>query len=425
MSPTPAESTPPSSPSSPRPRRRLLWLALFGLVVAGAVGWQRWHAASGADKAAVQKRGERGPQTVTVATVKRGQLKVYLTALGTVTPSETVTVKSRVDGQLMRVLFTEGQLVKSGQLLAEIDPRPFEAALAQAEGQQLRDSAQLKNAEIDLARYQSLLAENSIARQQVDTQAALVQQFRGTVKVDQGVVDNARLQLSYSHITAPLAGRVGLRRVDAGNMITANDANGLVVITQTQPSHVVFALPEAHLSTVMKPYLAGQALSVEAWDRGGKLLAQGKLETLDNQMDSTTGTVKLKARFANADNVLFPNQFINVKLLTEVRRDAVLIPEAALQRGKDGPFVYLVQPDNRVALRPVVPGPADAGQLAVEQGLAPGERVALDGLDRLRAGSQVKPRALNDAGATAPAGGGKRRGKHAASAPAAQGQAKQ
>jgi multidrug efflux system membrane fusion protein len=188
---------------------------------------------------------------------------------------------------------------------------------------------------------------------------------------------------------------------------------------------VVFALPEAHLATVMKPYLAGQALPVEAWDRGGKLLAQGKLETLDNQMDSSTGTVKLKARFANADNVLFPNQFINVKLLTEVRHDAVLIPEAALQRGKDGPFVYLVQPDNHVALRPVVPGPADAGQLAVEQGLAPGERVALDGLDRLRAGSQVKPRTVNDAGTAEPAGGGKRRGKHAASAPAVQGQAKQ
>lgn len=423
MSPTPADPT-PSSPVPSHPRRRLLWLALFGLLVAGAVGWQRWHSASAAATNTAQRRGgDKGPQTVTVATVRRGELKVYLTALGTVTPSETVTVKSRVDGQLMRLHFTEGQLVKSGQLLAEIDPRPFEAALAQAEGQLLRDSAQLKNAEIDLARYQSLLAENSIARQQVDTQVALVQQYRGAVKVDQGVVDNASLQLSYSRITAPLAGRVGLRRVDAGNMITANDTNGLVVITQTQPSHVVFALPEAHLTTVMKPYLAGQALAVEAWDRSGKLLAQGKLETLDNQMDTTTGTVKLKARFANSDNVLFPNQFINVKLLTEVRHDAVLIPEAALQRGKDGPFVYLVQPDNRIALRPVVPGPSDAGQLAVEQGLAEGERVALDGLDRLRAGSQVKPRAFGAAGAAEPAGGARRHGKHGTSAPVAQGQA--
>ncbi|WP_024300930.1 MdtA/MuxA family multidrug efflux RND transporter periplasmic adaptor subunit [Pseudogulbenkiania sp. MAI-1] len=427
MSPTPSDATPPSSSHSPRPHRRLLWLALLGLLVAGAVGWQRWQSPSGTDAAVAQRRGgaERGPQTVTAATARRGELKVYLTALGTVTPSETVTVKSRVDGQLMRVHFSEGQQVKAGQLLAEIDPRPFQAALAQAEGQLLRDSAQLKNAEIDLARYQSLLAENSIARQQVDTQAALVQQYRGTVKLDQGVVDNARLQLSYSRITAPLAGRVGLRRVDAGNMITANDANGLVVITQTQPSHVLFALPEAQLAAVMKPYLAGRPLAVEAWDRSGKLLAQGKLETLDNQMDSATGTVKLKARFANGDDALFPNQFVNVKLLTEVRRDAVLIPEAALQRGKDGPFVYLIQPDNRIALRPVVPGPADAGQLAVEQGLSAGERVALDGLDRLRAGSQVKPRAPGAAGSDDQAGGGKRHGKRAASAPAALGPAAQ
>lgn len=422
MSPTPPDSASRPSTAPARPRRRWLWLALLGLLVAGGFGWRYWHAVPAA--AEQQRRGgaERGPQTVTAVAARRGELKVYLTALGTVTPSETVTVKSRVDGQLMRVHFSEGQLVKAGQLLAEIDPRPFQAALAQAEGQLLRDSAQLKNAELDLARYQALLAENSIARQQVDTQAALVQQYRGTVKLDQGVVDNARLQLSYSRITAPLSGRVGLRRVDAGNMIAANDANGLVVITRTQPSHVLFALPEAGLASVMPPYLAGRPLPVEAHDRDGRLLASGALETLDNQMDSATGTVKLKARFTNADNALFPNQFVNVKLLTEVRRDAVLIPEAALQRGKDGPFVYLIQPDNRIALRQVVPGPADAGQLAVEQGLSPGERVALDGLDRLRAGSKVTPRTPEAAGATEPAGEGRRRGKRAASAPAAQGQ---
>lgn len=323
--------------------------------------------------------------------VTTADVGVYLTGLGSVTPLATVVVRSRVDGQLMRLHYREGQLVKARDLLAEIDPRPFQVQLAQAEGELAKDQATLKNAILDLERYRTLFQQDSIAKQQLDTQAALVRQLEGTIKAAQATVESAKLQLTYSRVTAPLTGRIGLRQVDVGNIVRAGDANGIVVITQLQPISVLFTIPEDNVATVMQRLKEGDKLPVDAWDRADKTkLASGRLLTVDNQIDPATGTVKLRAEFANGDFSLFPNQFVNARMLVDTLKGATVVPSAAVQRGNQGTFVYVVREDSTVTVRPVKLGPVQGEIVAVESGLTPGERVVTDGADRLREGQRVE-----------------------------------
>jgi len=328
---------------------------------------------------------------VLVAAARIGDMSLYLNGLGTVTAFNTVTIRSRVDGQLVRVAFREGQSVQAGDLLAEIDPRPFQVQLAQAEGQLAHDQALLNNAKVDLDRYRDLFAKDSIPKQQLDTQVAAVAQYQGAIQTDQALVDNARLQLTYCRITAPLSGRIGLRLVDAGNMIRATDSNGLLVITQVQPVAVLFTIPEDNLPIVLKKLRGGTRLSAEVYDRSGSTkITTGFLLTVDNQIDPTTGTSRLKAVFENRDGALFPNQFVNVRLRVEVQRSKTQVPQAAIQRSPQGTFVYLVTPANIVEIRPVHIGTTEGNIVAVESGLSAGDRVVVDGMDKLRAGSSVR-----------------------------------
>ena len=378
-----------------RPTRILLSVVLIGgLAVGGYYYWQ-WRmapsptAAAGATKGGA--RGAGGPTPVVAAPATQSDVDVIVNGLGTVTPLRTVTVRSRVEGELVKVLFQEGQLVKAGELLAEIDQRAFQVQLAQAQGQLARDRALLENARLDLERYKTLFAQDSIAKQQVDTQASLVRQYEGAVAVDVSQVDNAKLQLAYSRITAPIAGRIGLRLVDPGNIVRAGDTNGLVVITQLQPVAVLYTVPQDLLPTVMRRLQSGETIAVEAWDREQKAkLAQGTLASADNQVDPQTGTVKLKAQFPNDDAALFPQQFVNVRMKLDTLRDAIVVPSAAVQRGAQGMFVYVVQQDKTVALRTVKLGPLDGQRQAIAEGLQAGEMVVTDGVDRLRPGAQVE-----------------------------------
>ncbi len=335
--------------------------------------------------------GAGRPVPVMASPARSGDIDVTIDELGTVTALSTVAVKARVAGQLISVVGREGQFVKAGDVLAEIDPRPFHVVLDQAIGQLGHDQALYDNAKLDYQRYRGLLAKDSIAAQLVDTQEALVRQTLGTVQTDQAQVDNAKLQLSFTRVTAPVSGRLGLRLVDAGNMVQTADAVGPFVITQTQPITVIFAVPADDLSAVLARPQAGAGLRVEAYDREGrKLLATGRLLTVDNQMDVTTGTVKFRAEFANTDNALFPNQFVNARLRIETRHGATLIPVAAIQRGTLGTFCYVVNPDQTVSVRAVTLGPVSNDLVAIEKGLAPGEQVVIDGADKLRQGAKVE-----------------------------------
>jgi multidrug efflux system membrane fusion protein len=385
-------------------RRRWLMVFVIGLLIgAGAFAFMRWGDTQQQPRAA--RSGAARVTPVVARPASTGDIDLYLTGLGTVTPLQGVTVKSRVDGQLMKVLFTEGQMVKAGDVLAEIDPRPFQVQLTEAEGQMARDQALLANARIDLERYSRLYAQDSIAKQQVDTQAALVRQYEGTVKIDQAAIDNARLQLIYSRIIAPISGRLGLRQIDAGNIVHASDQTGLVVITQLTPITVVFTIPQDNLPAVLKRIRSGERLPVDAYDREQKVkLASGTLLTVDNQIDPATGTVRLKAQFPNEDHTLFPNQFVNVRMLVDTHRGVTIIPGAAIQRGAQGTFVYIVKPDHTAALRTVKLGATEGDNVEIAAGVAPGDMLVVEGTDRLRDGASVT---LPEAGGRGTPGEGK------------------
>jgi multidrug efflux system membrane fusion protein len=334
--------------------------------------------------------GSFGPMPVVAKAAEKGDIDVTFNALGTVTPLATVVVRAQTSGQLVEVGFKEGQKVEKGDLLAVIDPRPYQVALEQATGQFMQAQAQLKNAQADLARYETLSQQDSIAAQQVDSARALVSQYTGLVQVDQAAIDNANLNLTYCHIKAPVSGRVGLRQVDPGNNVTPGDANGIVVLTELQPITVIFTLPEDNIPAVSARLRSGAAIPVDAYNpKLTEKLAVGRLETIDNEVDVSTGTFKLRAVFDNKDEALFPNQFVNVKMLLDVKKDVLVIPTSAVERGQQGTYVYYVKPDNTVTARTVALGTSEGERIEVLSGLDAGDRVVVDGADRLREGSQV------------------------------------
>ena len=396
------EGISPPSASSPA-------LAASGAAVAasGAGG------ATGSGSAAARRfGGANRVQPVTVAAVKRQDVRVILSAIGNISALNTAVVRPRVDGELKAIRFKEGQMVRAGALLAEIDPRSYEIALAQTQSELAKNQATLKNAQLDLARYKDLLAKDSIAKQQVDTQESLVNQLTASLRTDNSQVDNARLLLSYTKITAPISGRLGLKQADLGNVIRAGDANGLVTITQTQPISVVFSVPESNLPLITRKLKSTEPLTVEAWDREQRtMLATGKVSTTDNTIDPVTGTIKVKAEFANADGSLFPNQFVNIKLQVNTLEAALSVPSAAVQRGAAGTFVYVVKPDSNVAIRRIRMGAAEGDWVSVQGELEAGDRVVTDGADRLREGAKVDvitppPRMGAGAGGFGGGGGG-------------------
>jgi membrane fusion protein, multidrug efflux system len=381
-----------------RPRRNSWWMLLLLAALVGG-GWWYYHSrgtpATGAAVAAEGNvPGDAGqPVPVVVATAHRGDLPVYFDGLGTVTAFNTVVVKSRVDGQIVKINFTEGQNVKQGDALIEIDPRPYQVQLEQAEGQLAKDQAQLKDVQIDLGRYQTLFKDGVIPRQQVDTQLAQVGMYEGAIKADQAAIDNAKLQITYAHITAPITGRVGLRLVDVGNIVHATDTNGLLVITQLQPIAVLFSLPQDQLPEVIGKMRSGRALDVEAYDRdNSEKIASGKLLTIDNQIDTTTGTYKLKAVFDNGKNELFPNQFVNMHLLIDTRKNVVLVPTTAILRGQQGStYVFAVNGKNTVSVKNVKVANTTGNLAGVSTGLSDGDVVVVDGQDKLKDGTVIEP----------------------------------
>jgi multidrug efflux system membrane fusion protein len=388
--------------AEPSKRRWWLWVLVLGVIAFGVWYYRNSRNASQAATAAAAPgaaaKGKGGSGAggfvvpVVVSTAQRGDLPVYFNGLGTVTAFNTVTVRSRVDGQLVSVAFKEGQFVHQGDLLAQIDPRPFQVQLEQAVGQLAKDQAQRKDAEVNFERYKLLFKEGVIPQQQLDTQGALVGQVDGALTSDQSQIDNAKLQLTYSRITAPISGRIGLRLVDAGNIVHASDTNGLLVITQLQPISVIFSLPQDQLPQVNAKLHAGVQLGVDAYDRDDTAkIASGKLETIDNQIDITTGTYKLKSVFTNADNALFPNQFVNVHLLVDTKHNLTIVPAAAIQRGPQGTYVYAADTDNTAKIRIVTIAQATGDSVGLSAGLNSGDRVVIDGLDKLQDGTKINP----------------------------------
>src|SRR5437660_849047 len=421
--PEPGAGSPSVTVSSSAKSRWWLWALVLGVVALG--GWyyrsskNASQAADPADSVATAAAGKvRGGVNagnivvpVVVAAAQRGDLPVYFNGLGTVTAFNSVTVRSRVDGQLLSVAFNEGQFVHEGDLLAQIDPRPFQVQLEQATGQLAKDQAQRKDAEVNFERFKLLFKEGVIAQQQLDTQAALVGQFDGAIASDQSQIDNAKLQLTYSRITAPISGRIGLRLVDAGNIVHASDTNGLLVITQLQPISVIFSLPQDQLPDVNAKLRSGAQLAVDAYDRDDTAkIASGKLQTIDNQIDPTTGTYKLKSIFANADNALFPNQFVNVHLLVDTKHNLTIVPAAAIQRGPQGTYVYAIAKDAAgsdatAKICPVTIAQTTGNSVGLSAGLNSGDVVVIDGQDKLQDGTKVNP---SPAGGTDGANGGNR-----------------
>jgi membrane fusion protein, multidrug efflux system len=395
--------------------RRLL-LVLVVLVALALLAWlvtpKGKHAPAGGF-------GAGGPMPVVAAAVTSGDMTIVLNGLGAVTPIATVTVQSQINGQITQIPFKEGQTVKPGDPLIQIDPRPYEVALEQAEGALVRDKALLANAKVDLARYETLFKQDSVAEQTLATQKSLVVQDEGNVKTDQGQIDASKLNLIYCHIVSPISGRVGLQQVNLGNYVTPAEPNGLVVVTQLQPITVVFTLPEDQIPALQAQLHAGKTLPVTAYDRSHTTqLATGTLQTIDNQIDPTTGTVKLKAIFPNDDETLFPNQFVNIGLLLNTLHNATLIPQAGVQRGAPGTYVYVIGAEQTVSVRKVSLGPGDATNVVINQGLKPGEMVVVDGADKLKDGAKVLLRKQNAAVSSAAAPAQHRHRKSDANAPA-------
>lgn len=388
-----ALSPDPERNVSARPLSTRRWIiGAVALTFIGATLSYGYSAFIGAPAAPTKGLGRAPLPRVAAAEIAKGDFPVVLSGLGTVTPSATAIVKTQIAGQLVEVSFTEAQPVKVGDALAHVDPRPYQLALAQAEGQLQKDVALLQNAERDLMRYETLnkKMKDVISGQQIDTQRALINQYKGTVAIDRALVDQARLNLSYCRIISPIEGRIGLRQVDQGNYVQPNDPNGIAVVTRLSPITVIFTLPENRLPPVLKKFRAGEKLTVVAFDHERAVeLARGRLAAIDNQIDSSSGTVKLRAEFANEDERLFPNQFVNAELLVETLRDVALAPAAAVQQGAQGPFVYLIRPDSTVAARAVKLGPASGERVVIEDGLKVGERVVVEGADKLREGMIV------------------------------------